>query len=237
VTGPSPAHPVACRVYIAGHDVGWSITYRQGSSDIELDGYRNAQAMTPTVVVNQPLVGLSSAGAVLASSDPLVHDESAGGDTGITAAFSLRTYAGRTVQLLADQHVVEVPQVDGSTMAWIDEHGVLKVAPVDVTPAAPAYLGDSLRTHPTLTVGRSTFRLHVPYSAVLTKCSVQVRRLGAVVRTLSCSSARMKVGVAAVSWNGRTGGHAVTRGQYRYVVTASGAGGSGTRVTGTIRVT
>jgi hypothetical protein len=110
-------------VYAAGKYVGWSITYGPINHYRQIDAYRNVQAMSKAVAVNDPIEGLSSSGVLLGT-------KSLAFDDGVTSAFSLRSFAGKTVKLLPRHEYAAMPQLVGSTLAWLDARGRLKVRSV-----------------------------------------------------------------------------------------------------------
>ena len=88
---------------------------------------------SPVVTVDHELFGLSDAGAILALPDSTYPYPQTDPAEGVAASFVLRTYSGSTVPLLPDQDFVKGPRIAGHTMAWIDAHGALQLAPVPLS--------------------------------------------------------------------------------------------------------
>jgi hypothetical protein len=214
------------QLFIYGDLVGWNI---ETGADEDVDNptvtetyaYRNAKTLAPAHGLSQAISQLSSAGPVLSAKGRVLYDYT---DSG----YSLLTWAGTQVPLLPEAAYQSSPQVEGTTMAWGDRNGVLKVAPVPapIVPAPPRFLGDPLAPAALHDAGAVGWRTYAPFSAPLTSCSAGIGQGSTVVRTLACDPAHMRVGVADVAWDGTFGGHRARAGDYRYRLQVRGSGGA-----------
>ncbi|HEY2273103.1 MAG TPA: hypothetical protein VGH30_10025 [Jatrophihabitantaceae bacterium] len=211
------------RVFVYGNYVGWHI---EAGDDLEpphpidINRVRNVRTMAPSIKLPAEIAQMSGAGITLTDSEPF-------DPTDAKASYTLRTWSGRTVPLLPEAIYYARPQISGRTMAWIDNHNLLMVAPMPGRPKleAPRYLGAPIAPVEVNRSGSANWRLYAPFSEPLTTCHVTISRHGQVVRTLSCKAAQSKVGVAHVGWDGTTHGTRVPAGRYTYRIFASGRGG------------
>ena len=209
------------QLFAWGDHVGWNLVTGDEDEGIpggEVSGFRDARTMAPARVLSVPVQQLSSAGAVLRTDDP--------SGEGRAQSYALETYAGVSVPLLPLGRYAVGPQVEGRTMAWVDGTGVVKVAPVAVSPAAPRFLGAPLAPALIRSPGRARWRAYAPFSAPLTTCRVDVLRGARVVRRLACDPARMRVGVAEFAWDGTYSGRPAPAGTYRWRIVSAGDGGA-----------
>jgi hypothetical protein len=124
-----PRHAIDVEVYAANHRVGWTFATGTANEPTLFSGYRNVKKMgRPVSTGHDRLWQLADTGVVLAPPDAT----SVGGHGEVDTAvgFRFRPFGGHTSRLLAGQKFIAGPQVRGSTVAWIDERGVLKLAPV-----------------------------------------------------------------------------------------------------------
>jgi hypothetical protein len=210
------------QVFVNGDYVGWAYQVGTGDHVRIVDGYRNVRTISTAVPVGKRIWQLSTTGVVL---DNDITAEFSGGDVGNAAAFSFRAYSGTTFTLLRKQEFMQGPQVDGTTVGWIDEHGAVKLAPLAVDAAPPRYLGDPHASPGIANPGTSSYTAYLPYTATLTSCKVDITRAGESVTTLPCTNATAAQGGVFFRWTGTVNGHNVAAGAYTYVVHAAGQGG------------
>ena len=190
-------------VYSWGDWTAWSVRPTGGA---QRSAWRNARTLAPAHVLTRgrTVYGASVGGAVVAR-EP--HSD--------FALMSWRTGADR-VDLPGG---ARAPSVDGESVAWLRD-GVPTVAPVGVTVRnRPRLLGARVARH-SLARGR-TWRLELPTSAPLTRCSVTVRH-GRYRRTLRCGAVWQSRGAVLVHWKTR----GAPAGRYRWTISAAGADGA-----------
>ena len=107
-------------MFAAGDYVAWSITRGHKYPYARVNGFRNVKTMSQPVPVKVEITGMSSRGVITATPN-LVFTQS------VSAAFSLRTFAGKTLRLLSKRTIVGLPQLVGSTLAWVDDRGLLSL--------------------------------------------------------------------------------------------------------------
>jgi hypothetical protein len=123
-------------------------------------------------------------------------------------------------------HLSGPVELDGSTIAWVDQKGVPRVAPLAVEPDQPRFLGDP-DAPTTYATSSGNWNAEFDTSAPLTSCSVAITLSSTPVATLPCTKSDMAVGDADVKWNGTTtAGDSVLLGTYTWTLSASNADGA-----------
>jgi hypothetical protein len=209
------------RVYSWGDWTAWTI--QPTGAGAAVSQWRNGRTLAPARQLTRGLIyGASVTGPIVGTDDP--------------QTFRLiRWTTGAELSALPGRGVP--PSVDGATVGWL-RNGVPTIAAVDAAVRnRPRALGSASARHG-VTAGRR-WRLELPTSAVLTRCTVTVRH-GRYRRTLRCGPAWQARGDVLVHW--RTGG--ASRGRYIWTIHAANADGSLLRSTGrdkaprgTVRVT
>ncbi|MDQ1723215.1 MAG: hypothetical protein QOG52_243 [Frankiaceae bacterium] len=202
------------KIKVEGDYVAW-----QGTGAVR---YRNARTRTAIVTLprTEYLVGLSGAGVVTAQF------------TGSQSSLLFRRYGSRIATTIGTTKDVGSAVIDGAVIAWIDSTGLPKVAPLPGGSGRAQLLGRASASRITSASGSWTGEWDA--SAPLTSCSVLFISGRTTVRTVACDAAAMAVGVAAVTWDGRTrGGRAVT-GTVAWRLVAANSAGSVLREDGAI---
>lgn len=112
-------------VFASHRHVAWTVaaggaTKRYTSAFVDLAGEHQPHAVT------RRIVGVSSVGVLTTTSD--LADQA--GAVGFSGSYTLHRFAGGSVTVLSSRNVVQVPQLDGRTIAWVSAAGRLHVKAV-----------------------------------------------------------------------------------------------------------
>jgi hypothetical protein len=206
-------------VYTYGSYVGWRIFFCGPSSCGHSYAFRNVRTMAAPVHISGSettiLAGLTSDGALVA-----VHADR-------NPHWVLRRYgSATTVDLTSDAGFAGI-RVNQSRLAWIDGHGLARVAALPHAPDPPVYLGNGVAHHTFTTGSGRLWKTYLPTSASLSRCTVVIRSTAGVVRRLTCTTGGRRLGDGIVSWGGRDAtGHLVPAGSYSWRLVARNADGT-----------
>ena len=108
-------------VFAAGKYVAWRIQRNPPAGRI--NAYRNVATMSHAVSVHGQVFGVSNAGVLVA---PHGVTTNVPGKEGFTAAFDLLRFSGKRTTVIKKQNEYVLPQIAGSTVAWVNIDGLLR---------------------------------------------------------------------------------------------------------------